>query len=190
MFVAFETMHHISQKRTTRVGELTLKLDMSKAYDRVKWIFLDKIMEKLGFNYRWRDLMMQWISSVTYSICINGKSRGCIVLSRGLHQGDPLSPYLFLICAKGLSALIKKSMQRGFMERVAVCRGGPSISHLFFADDSLIFCKASLEECDTLQHVLKIYEESSGQQLHKAKTSFFSLFFFSIRIQQMILEKR
>ena len=110
MFVAFETMHHISQKRTTRVGELTLKLDMSKPYDKVKWIFLDKIMEKLGFNYRWRGLMMQWIFSVTYSICINGKSRGCIVLSRGLHQGDPLSPYLFLICAKGLSALIKKSM--------------------------------------------------------------------------------
>ena len=65
------------------------------------------------------------------------------------------------------------------MKGVAVCRGGPSSSHLFFADDSLIFCKASLEECDTLQHVLKIYEESSGQQLHKAKTSFFSFFFFN-----------
>ena len=122
--------------------------------------------------------MMQWIFSVTYSICINGKSRGCIVLSRGLHQGDPLSPYLFLICAKGLSALIKKSMQRGFMEGVSVCRGGPSISHLFFADDSLIFCKASLEECDALQHVLKVYEESSGQQLNWAKT-FIYLFFQS-----------
>ena len=64
-------------------------------------------------------------------------------------------------------------MQRGFMERVAVCRGGPSISHLFFADDSLIFCKARLEECDALQHVLKVYEESSGQQLNRAKTSLF-----------------
>ena len=62
------------------------------------------------------------------------------------------------------------------MEGVVVCRGGPSISHLFFADDSLIFCKASLEECDALQHVLKVYEESSGQQLNRAKTLFF--FFF------------
>ena len=114
MLVAFETMHHISQKRTTRVGELTLKLDMSKAYDRVKWIFLDKIMEKLGFNYRWRGLMMQWIFSVTYSICINGKFRGCIVPSRGLHQGDPLSPYFFLICVEGLSALIKKACAAWF----------------------------------------------------------------------------
>ena len=89
-------------------------------------------MEKLGFNYRWWGLMMQCISSVTYSFRINGKSRGCIIPSRGLRQGDPLSPYLFLICAEGLSALIKNSVQRGFMEGVVVCRGGPSISHLFF----------------------------------------------------------
>ena len=151
---------------------------MSKAYDRVEWIFLDKIMEKLGFNYRWRGLMMQCISSITYSIRINGKSCGCIVPSRSLCQGDPLCPYLFLICAEGLSALIKMFVQRGFMEGVAICHGGPSISHLFFADDSLIFCKTSLEECDALQHVLKVYEESSGQQLNWAKT-FIYLFFQS-----------
>ena len=83
---------------------------MSKAYDRVEWTCLDKIMEKLGFHQRWRDLMKQCITSVTYAIRINGKPRGHITPTRGLRQGDPLSPFLFLLCTEGLSALIKKSV--------------------------------------------------------------------------------
>ncbi|KAL0013273.1 hypothetical protein SO802_000342 [Lithocarpus litseifolius] len=74
---------------------------------------------------------------------------------------------------KGLSALIKKSVQDGLMQGVAICNGAPKLSHLFFADDSLIFCKATLAECDSLQHVLKVYEEVSGQQSNRAKTSLF-----------------
>ena len=105
-------------------------------------------MENLGFNSRWRGLMIQCISFVSYSIHINGKPRGNIIPSRGLQQGDPLSSYIYiyiyiymyiLICAEGLSALIKKSVQEGKMEGVDVCRGAPILSHLFFIDYSLIF---------------------------------------------------
>ncbi|XP_075659281.1 uncharacterized protein LOC142629196 [Castanea sativa] len=67
-------MHHISQKKSGQLGVMTLKLDISKAYDRVEWTYLDKMMERLGFNSRWRDLMMQCISTVTYSVRINGVS--------------------------------------------------------------------------------------------------------------------
>ena len=108
VLVAFETMHHINQKRGGKIGEMALKLDMSKAYDRVEWVCLEKIMEKLGFSFRWRELMMHCIFSVTYVVRINGSPQGNIIPSRGLCQGDPLSPHLFLICAEGLSALIKK----------------------------------------------------------------------------------
>ena len=87
---------------------MSLKLDMSKAYDRVEWVCLEKIIERLSFGPRWRGFMMQCITSVTYSIKINGKLSGKITPSRGLRQGDLLSPYLFLLCAKGLSDLIKK----------------------------------------------------------------------------------
>ena len=142
-------------------------------------------MECLGFNSRWRGLMMQCISTVTYFVCINGISCGCIVLARGLRQGDLLSPYLFLICAEGLFALIKQFVQCGNKEGFAMCRGGPCVSHLFFADDSLIFCKASLEECDSLQRILKVYEEASGQQLNRAKTSL-----FLVKTQGMKLKRR
>ena len=117
--------------------------------------------------------MMQCISSVTYAVRVNGKPSGHIIPSRGLRQGDPLSPYLFLICAEGLSALIKKATADGLLEGVSVCRGGPCLSHLFFANDSLIFCKATVDECVALQKVQSAYEQASGQQLNRAKTSLF-----------------
>ena len=150
-----------------------MKLEMSKVYDRVEWVCLEKIMERLGFHPRLRVLMMQCVSIVTYSIRINGKPKCHIVPSRGLRQGDPLSPYLFLLCAEGLYALIKKAVVEGSMEGISVCRNGPCLSHLFFADDHLIFCKASIEECESFQRILKVYEDASGQQLNRAKTSLY-----------------
>ena len=126
VLVAFETMHHINMKNGGKKGEMALKLDMSKAYDRVEWGCLDKIMEKLGFESRWRKLLMTCISTVTYSIRINGRPHGHIVPSRGIRQGDPLSPCLFLLYAEGLFALIKKGVDDGRLEGIAVCRGGPN----------------------------------------------------------------
>ena len=173
VLVAFETMHHISQKKGGKVGEMALKLDMSKAYDRVEWVWLDKVMEKLGFVDRVRNLIVRCVSTVTYSIKINGTPRGHIIPSRGIRQGNPLSPYLFLLCAEGLFALIQSAVDKGQMEEVKICRGSQRLSHLFIADDSLIFCKVTLKECDKLQRLLAVCEKASGQQLNRAKTSLF-----------------
>ena len=104
---------------------------------------------------------------------INGKPKGHIIPTRGIRQGDPLSPYLFLLCAEGLSSLIKKAVDDGVMEGLVLCQGGPRLSHLFFADDSLSFCKASIAECNFLQRILTVYEEAFGQQLNHTKTSLF-----------------
>ena len=106
---------------------------------------------------------MQCVTFVSYSIRINGKPRGHIVPTRGIRQGDPLSPYLFLLCVEGLSALIQKSVENRELEGLSVCKGSPTISHLFFANDSIIFGKASIEECNTLQRILVIYENASSQ---------------------------
>ena len=139
VLVAFETMHHINGKMGGKRGEMALKLDMSKAYDRVEWLCLEKIMAKLGLGEKWRSLIMKCVTSVSNSVKINGKPRGKIIPSRGIRQGDPLSPYLFLLCVEGLSALIKKSMDMGEMEGITICRGAPCLLHLFFANDSIIF---------------------------------------------------
>ena len=104
---------------------MTLKLDMSKAYDQVEWACLDKIMEKLGFVELWKRLIMWCVITISYAFNIDGRPRGRIIPTRGIRQGDPLSPYLFLLCVESLSALIKSSVESGSLEGLAVCCGDP-----------------------------------------------------------------
>ena len=78
ILVAFEAMHHISQKKQGKKGEMALKLDISKAYNRVEWACLDKVMEKLGFDLRWRSVIMRCVTTVSYSFRINGKICGSV----------------------------------------------------------------------------------------------------------------
>ncbi len=152
---------------------MALKLDMSKAYDRVEWTFLEKMMQKMGFHNRWIALIMECVRTVSYSVLVNGEPHGLIIPSSGLRQWDPLSPYLFLICAEGLHALLTQAAQDGDIRGVSLCRRGPRITHLFFADDSLLFCQASNEECNRIQNILITYERALGQQLNREKTTLF-----------------
>ena len=108
MLVAFETMHCIDQRKKGKEARMAIKVDMSKAYDRVEWVYLEAMMRKMGFNERWIFLIMMCVTTVSYSVLINGEPKGKITPSKGLRQGDPISPYLFLLCVEGLSAILKK----------------------------------------------------------------------------------
>ncbi len=173
ILITFETLHHMHNKRAGKVGSMALKLDMSKAYDRVEWSFLKQVMVRMGFHERWISLIMECISIVSYSLLINGEPTGHITPTRGLRQGDAIYPYLFLLCAEGLNGLIKKASSKGEIHGVSLCPKGPKITNLFFADDSLLFCRASLFKCQKIQEILVIYEKASGQQLNRAKTTLF-----------------
>ena len=120
---------------------MALKFDMSKAYDRVEWSFLECLLRKMGFHRRWVNLMMECITTVSYSILINWEPSQTIHPSRGLRQGDPLSPYLFLLCTEGLHGLISRAATSSDIMGISICRNGPRLIHLFFANDSLIFCR-------------------------------------------------
>ena len=89
---------------------------------------------------------MSCVSTPSFSVRINGKVYGNITPSRGICQGDPLSPYLFLICAKGFTLLLARAEIEGRLHGVALCRSVPSITNLHFADDSLVFCQANKDE--------------------------------------------
>jgi hypothetical protein len=127
----------------------------------------------MGFASRWIHLMMACVRTTSYSVLLNGDPTGYIKPSRGIRQGDPLSPYLFLLCVEGLSALLRQAGREQRVNGVSICRGGPKISHLLFADDSLFFCDASTENCSRLLEVLSTYERASGQVINRDKTALF-----------------
>ena len=137
VLIAYECVHKIKNKRAGQFGLCAVKLDMHKAYDRVEWIFLRNMMVKLGFNPQWIEMIMACVSSVKYRVRFNSQETDYFTPTRGIRQGDPLSPYLFLLCAEGLSSMLQYE-EVGGIEGIRVCRNAPSVSHLLFADDSLI----------------------------------------------------
>ena len=173
ILIAFETLHYMHQMRQGQQGYMALKLDMSKAYDRVEWVFLEKIMLTMGFHQKWVALMMECVQSVSYSVLINGEPKGYFHPSRGLRQGDPISAYLFLFCAEGLHAFLTRATILRQLQGISISRGGPKLNHLFFADDNVLFCRATLMECNTIMEILRKYERASGQQLNQDKTTLF-----------------
>jgi len=146
VLTAYETMHSMQTRMWSKTGFMGFKLDMSKAYDRVEWSFLEAVMLKMGFNAKWVRLIMVCVTSVQYAIIVNGNPGEFFQPTRGLRQGDPMSPYLFLICAEVLSSLLFQAEKKGVIFCVPTSPKGPRISHLFFADDNMIFYKANLVE--------------------------------------------
>ena len=108
-------------------GYAAIKLDMSKAYDRVEWPFLREMMQRLGFDRRWVDLVMTCVTSVKYRIRVNGELTEEFIPECGLRQGDPISPYLFLLCAEGFSALLSQAELEGKIHGISICRGAPAV---------------------------------------------------------------
>ena len=173
VLMAFETLHYMKNHQSGKSGFMALKLDMSKAYDHVEWPYLEMIMRRMGFVDKWVALMMECITSMSYSILINGEPTSMIRPSRGIRQGDSFSPYLFLLCTKGLHSLLRQADVVGHIRGVSICKNGPRFTHLFFADDSLIFCRVSMQECQKVQSLRACYENASRQLLNMHKTSLF-----------------
>jgi predicted acyltransferase len=141
--------------------------------ERVEWGFLETVLSRIGFNSKWVNLRMTCVRTMTYSILVNGRPYGKITPYRGLRQGDLLSPYFFIICAEGLSIGINKMERAGGITGLPLTRRGTRLNHLFFADDSLLFCKADMVEWYCIQKVLDDYEKASGQKINRSKTSLF-----------------
>ena len=171
VLVASEALHTMHGRRKGKIGTLAMKLDISKAYDRIEWDFLKRIMLKLGFPDVWVDRVMSCVISPSFSVLINGKPYGTIHPTRGIRQGDPLSPYLFLLCAEGFTSLLQKAELERTIHGVSIYRRAPRISHLLFVDDSLLFCQATKKETKVMMEILKLYAEASGQCINMDKSS-------------------
>lgn len=144
-------------------GIWAVKLDMSKAYDKVEWSFLEQVIERMGFDKRWVHLVMGCVSTVSHSVIINGNPSIDFCPKRGLRQGDPISPYLFILCTEVFSNLIQMEVSRKCLHDIRVCSRAPEIYHLLFADDSIIFCRADERDVEALKRILDSYCNASGQ---------------------------
>ncbi|KAA3460601.1 reverse transcriptase [Gossypium australe] len=120
-------------------------------------------MIRMGFANGWIETIMECITSVSYSVVINGYKWENFWPSRGLRQGDPLSPFMFLMCGEGLPSLMRLAMSEGILKGVKASRSGPKISHLLFADDCILFSEASSRGAIVLQEILRKNRSSSGQ---------------------------
>jgi hypothetical protein len=171
IITAYEFLHFMKRNRAKK--HCALKLDMRKTFDRVEWPYLRAIMLRMGFSRRWVDLIMSLVSSVSFSVLFNGTPMEEFRPSRGLRQGDPISPYLFLLAAEGLSGLLKQSQQSPHLQGIKVAPSAPAVNHLLFVDDSLLFVKATNEGASEVMELLTKYCDASGQRINLEKSSVF-----------------
>lgn len=166
-------MHSLKNRRYGNNGWVALKLDMAKAYDRIEWSYLEAVLRKFGFADQWVRWVMACVTTVSFATVVNGEKGEFFTPSRGIRQGCPLSPYLFILCAEGFHYLIQKEIEEGSLHGIQIGRHCPSISHLFFADDSVLFWEAFASGCHAIDNILRKYEGASGQMVNKDKSSLF-----------------
>ncbi|XP_074298841.1 uncharacterized protein LOC141629796 [Silene latifolia] len=168
--VAHEVLHYINKTKGGTNCYAVLKLDMSKAFDRVSWHLLMALMRHMGFPIHWRNIVWECISTVSYRILVNGAPSAVIKPSYGLRQGDPISPYLFIICMEVLSRQLARAERMKTLTGIKISRYEPTLSHLFYADDALLCCKATHNSFEALRDLLKDFELVSGQMINLDKS--------------------
>ncbi|KAL9669643.1 hypothetical protein QQ045_007190 [Rhodiola kirilowii] len=173
IIAAQELLHYIHTRGRQKMGYFALKLDISKAYDRVEWDFLEVLMQRLGFPEEWNSKVMSCVKTVSYVVRVNDFVTEEIKPARGIRQGDPLSPFLFLICSEWLNLKVKEYQRRRKLKGVKISKDGPEITHMLFADDSMFFLQATPENASNLKRILEDYEKLSGQKINLDKSEIF-----------------
>lgn len=149
---------------------MSLKLDMSKAYDRIEQGFLEKVKKKMGLGEQLVNLIMLCTKPVSFSILVNEEPKGPIYPIRGLRQGDLISSYLFLLCTEGLISLMQQTEVYKQIDGIKICKEAPKINHILFSNDSVLFCRVNMQTNLDIQHLLEVYEKISGQKMNREKT--------------------
>ncbi|GLT88308.1 hypothetical protein SLE2022_063410 [Rubroshorea leprosula] len=166
--IANETIDEIGKKK---LSCFLFKADFEKAYDNVSWEFLDYMLERMNFGLVWRGWIRECLQTNSASVLINGSPTKEFTMRRGLRQGDPLAPFLFLIVAEGLNGIISSAVDKALFEGVQIGRGDLRISHLQFADDTLLLGKATEENIWTTKCIMRAFELVSGLKINYGKSS-------------------
>lgn len=145
-------------------------IELEKAYDKVDWVFLYEILRCFGFSQLWRNLVMQCVSTVSFSVLLDGSPFGFFKPSRGLRQGNPLSAFLFILGMEVLSCLVLRGESEGSLHGLKIARHAPPIAHLLFANDLMFFLRANPREVSSLRVILNMFELWTAQTTHLTKS--------------------
>ena len=169
IIIAQELIHSLDNKKGS-MGFMAVKVDLAKAYDRKEWSFIHKVLLAFHFPQKLIELIMSCISTTSMSLLFNGGKLSAFKPSRGIRQGDSLSPYLFILYMEYLGQLIKKECIRKRWIPMKASRENIGISHLFFADDLMLFAKVSEKRSEVIKDVLEKFCEESGQMISYEKS--------------------
>ncbi|GKV49313.1 hypothetical protein SLEP1_g56069 [Rubroshorea leprosula] len=163
----------VDEFKKTKQPAFVFKADFEKAYDCVDWSFLDWMMERFGFGIKWRGWIMECLSTARISVLVNRSPTKEYEVGKGLRQGDPLSPFLFLMIVEGLQGLVQRVIMEGMLHGIEIGKNGLSVSLLQFADDTVIMGRANVENIRTVKDILKWFELMSGLRINFSKSSIF-----------------
>jgi len=165
--VATEVVDFMKREKKS---EVLFKVDSEKAYDSVDWKFLYYMMGRLGFNERWIKWIRACLESATVSILVNGSPIDEFKPKRGLRQGDPLAPFLFLIVVEGMTGLVREASRKKLLKGIEVGYRGVQIQIFQFADDMSFFCQPTYHNMLVIKTILRCFELCSGLRVNFHKS--------------------
>lgn len=170
LVVSQEVIHTLKQKKEPG---MMMKLDLSKAYNRLNWKYLESILQAYGFYNRWVKWILSMISMPNFSILLNDTPTATFNASRGLRQGDSLSPFLFIIEIEGLGRYIKKELRERKIKGLCLWGNNIPVTHQQFIDNIMIFYKVSIREVKKVKEIPEVFMEALGTEINKDKSSTF-----------------
>ncbi|GJY55596.1 putative RNA-directed DNA polymerase, eukaryota, reverse transcriptase zinc-binding domain protein [Tanacetum coccineum] len=164
---------------------LLLKVDFVKAFDSVNWTFLHNTMRQIGFGSKWRKWIASCLESASISVLVNGSLTKEFKMERGLRQGDPLSPFLFLIVAEALQVTILKACEKEFYKGLFLSNSGANVSLLQYVDNALFFGDWSRLNAKYLLNILKAFELASGLNVNILKSRIIGVGVPSVEVESL-----
>ncbi|KAF5760166.1 putative RNA-directed DNA polymerase [Helianthus annuus] len=171
-------------KRNKSEG-MILKVDIEKAYDSLSWDFLNSMLCQMNFPVKWRRWVMSIVTSARASVLVNGSPTQEFTCSRGLRQGDPLSPFLFVLAMEALTGVMKKACDIGVIQGLSLSPTGGQISHFLYADDVIFVGKWSFNNLLNLKRILRCFYLSSGLKVNLKKSSLYGVGIEDSHVQLM-----
>ena len=150
----------------------SIKFDISKAFDTVKWSFINSVLQAMGLPSQFVNWIRLCISTTSFSVSVNGSLEGFFTSARGIRQGCSLSPYMYVILSNVLSKLLNQAAEDGKFAYHPQCQG-VRLTHFSFADDILVFTNGTIDSVNGVIEILKEFADMSGLHINAAKSQIF-----------------